>query len=326
MRMAVSTLGAMPISSSKRGLDKAVVMPPEITPELRALMAEIGPRWREDVPGHVRCMIDSYSSVLKQAPKDGVEVTRDIAYGSHPRQRFDIFAPTPPVGRRSTVLFVHGGAFVDGQPNRSQEIYANVLHYFGRHGVVGVNIGYRLAPEAVYPEATRDVAAVVRRIREDAGALKIDPDRIFLMGHSAGGAHVASYAYDRRHWPKAGPGIAGLIVVSGRVRADNLPENPNARKVEAYYGTNPALYDDLSPVTHVDPNSVPTLVAWTEFENPLIDLYCAELVYRLTQAKRRSPPVVWLRDHNHTSGIAHFNTAEDTLGRAILSFMGQAVA
>ena len=30
--------------------------------------------------------------------------------------------------------------------------------------------------------------------------------------------------------------LAGSIVVSGRVRADNLPTNPNARKVEAYYG------------------------------------------------------------------------------------------
>jgi hypothetical protein len=68
---------------------------------------------------------------------------------------------------------------------------------------------------------------------------------------------------------------------------------------------------------------VPTLVAWSEFENPLLDVYCAELVHQLGVAKRRTPPSVWLKGHNHTSIIAHFNTQEDALGRAILTFIGE---
>jgi len=79
--------------------------------------------------------------------------------------------------------------------------------------------------------------------------------------------------------------------------------------------------DDLSPVTHVDAGSVPTLVAWGEFENPLIDVHCAELVSRLSQAKRRSPPTVWLRGHNHTSTMAHIGTADELLGEALLDFV-----
>ena len=77
----------------------------------------------------------------------------------------------------------------------------------------------------------------------------------------------------------------------------------------------------LSPVSHVDANSVPTFVAWGEFENPLLDVHCAELVYRLATAKRRSPPTLWLRGHNHTSTIGHINTSEDELGRAMLDFI-----
>ena len=53
----------------------------------------------------------------------------------------------------------------------------------------------------------------------------------------------------------------------------------------------------------------------------LIDVHCAELAFRLAQAKRRSPPLMWLRGHNHTSAIAHINTAEDTLGQAMLDFI-----
>jgi acetyl esterase len=78
---------------------------------------------------------------------------------------------------------------------------------------------------------------------------------------------------------------------------------------------------DVSPVAQVDASSVPTFIAWAEFENPLIDMHCAELAFRLAQAKRRSPPLMWLRGHNHTSTIAHINTAEDLLGRAMLDFI-----
>jgi hypothetical protein len=41
----------------------------------------------------------------------------------------------------------------------------------------------------------------------------------------------------------------------------------------------------------------------------------------LAAAKRRAPPLLWLKGHNHTSMIAHINTAEDVLGRAMLAFI-----
>jgi acetyl esterase len=294
---------------------------PEISDALRAVMAEIGPRWRADTSGHVKLMVEQFSKLLATAPPDGLSVRMDVAYGEHERQRFDIYAPTAPGQNRPAVLFVHGGAFIDGHRNRTGQIYSNVTRYFARHGLVGINIGYRLADVVQYPGATRDIAAVVAWTRENAGELGIDPSRIFLMGHSAGGAHVASYAYDKRLHPADGPGLAGLIVLSGRVRADNRPDNPNARKVEAYYGADSARYDDVSPVMHVSADSLPTFVAWSEFENPLIDVYCAELTWRLGQAKGRTPPILWLKGHNHTSTIGHIGTADDALGTAMRAFI-----
>jgi acetyl esterase len=295
---------------------------PEIPDALRALMAEIGPRWGTNPAAHVKLMVDQFSEVLRRAPKDGVTIRAGISYGPHLRQIFDLFTPDDGNTKRPAVVFVHGGAFLDGHPNRTEEIYSNVLHYFSRNGIVGANAGYRLAGDAKYPDATKDIATVIKRVREHADEIGVDASRIFLMGHSAGAAHAGSYAYDKRLQPASGPGIAGFIVVSGRVRAETLPENPNAHKVAAYYETTDAArLDDISPVSHVGPDSVPTFVAWAEFENPLIDLHCAELVFRLATAKRRSPPTSWLRGHNHTSAIGHINTAEDDLGRALLDFI-----
>jgi acetyl esterase len=292
---------------------------------LRALMAEIGPRWGAATSANVRRMIDEFTRVHEAVPRTSIRESRDLAYGAHPRQRLDIYAPADPGKHRAAVVFVHGGAFTEGDRNRSPEIYANVGRYFARHGILGVNIGYRLAPEIQYPEGSRDVGAALAWIRNQARDFSVDPARIFLMGHSAGAAHAATYAYECRLHPSDGSGLAGLIVVSGRVRADNLPENPNAARVESYYGNNSSEYDSCSPVSHVDSNSLPTLIAWSEFENPLLDVYCAELVHRLGVAKRRSPPVVWMKSHNHTSIIAHIGLDEDALGTALRAFIANPV-
>jgi acetyl esterase len=295
---------------------------PKIPQALRELMADVGPRWGSNPAAHVKLMVEQFSEVLKQAPQDGVSVRSNIAYGDHPRQYFDLFTPDGQKQPRPIVVFVHGGAFLDGHPNRTEQIYSNVLYYFARHGIAGINMGYRLAGDAKYPGATRDVATVIDWVRQHAQEIGADPSRIFLMGHSAGAAHAGSYAYDKRLQPASGPGLAGFIVVSGRVRVETSAENPNAQKVMAYYETSNAdRLDDVSPVSHVEADSVPTFVAWGEFENPLLDLHCSELVHRLAQARRRSPPVCWLRGHNHTSTIGHINTAEDDLGRAMLDFI-----
>jgi acetyl esterase len=295
---------------------------PEIPTELRELMAQFGPQWLVDRTQKIQTMIDRYSEVLRRSPKDNIDVRRDVSYGQSPRNCFDLYTPNDRSTKRAVVLFVHGGAFMDGHRNRTEEIYSNVSYYLARNGLVAINIGYRLGDEAPYPAGSEDTSAVVSWTHSHATELGIDRSRIFLMGHSAGAAHAASYAYDKRRHPAEGPGLAGLIVVSGRVRVEAQPENPNAEKVIAYYGTDdPQKLDDFSPVSHVGPESIATLVAWGEYENPLLDVHCAELVYRLSVTKQRSPPVVWLRGHNHTSTIAHIGTADETLGQAIVDFI-----
>jgi acetyl esterase/lipase len=294
---------------------------PDIPADLRALMAEIGPKWHDGVTKNVELMVERFSEVLKHSPRGGVTVHRDITYGDHPRQVFDVFVPDDVKEPTAVVLFVHGGAFVSGHRNRTEQIYANVTYYLARRGIAAVNIGYRLANDVKYPGATEDIATVVQSVHDHAGDYGIDPKQIFLMCHSAGAAHAGSYAYDLRFRPAGGNLLAGMIVISGRVRADNLAENPNARKVELYYGSDAATLEAVSPVNHIDRNSVPTFVAWSEFENPLIDVYCAELVYRLAHAKRKAPPSMWLAGHNHTSSIGQIGTSDDALGQAIVDFI-----
>ncbi|MBR0858047.1 alpha/beta hydrolase [Bradyrhizobium liaoningense] len=295
---------------------------PEIPPRLRTLMAEIGPKWREDTTGHVELMLSEFSKVLKPIVWDRVSVKHDLPYGTHERHRLDVYVPAAHASvRPPVVLFIHGGAFVGGHRNRTDQVYSNVASYLAQHGVAAINVGYRLATHATYPAASQDIAAAVEWAYDHAAEFGWNPDRIFLMSHSAGAAHAGAYAYDPAFAAHGRPPLAGMIVVSGRVRIDSLQENPNAAKVELYYGSDQSRYEDYSPVHHVDAGSVATFIAWAEFENPLIDVYCAELAFRLAHAKRKAPPIMWHEGHNHTSAIAHIGTSDDNLGQAIIAFI-----
>ena len=130
---------------------------PEIPQSLRELMAEIGPKW--SAATHMNLMGDKFSEVLAGAPKRA-RVTRDVAYSTHPRQVLDAYEPLErPLG--PAVLFVHGGAFTEGEKDRTPEVFANVGYYLARHGVTCFNVEYRLAPEFTYPSGTEDMAAAV---------------------------------------------------------------------------------------------------------------------------------------------------------------------
>ena len=68
---------------------------------------------------------------------------------------------------------------------------------------------------------------------------------------------------------------------------------------------------------------MPLFIAIAEYENPLLDVYGAEMLHRVAEARNRAPRFLRLADHNHISIVAHFNTQEELLGREILEFFAE---
>lgn len=301
---------------------------PGLPDAARARLLDIGPVWGGDIVAHRKAVLEIYTPVLAARDASGIEVARDLAYGGHARQRLDVVR-APGAARAPVVVFVHGGAFLRGDKDATPQIYGNLPRYFARHGCIGVNLEYRLAPEAAYPAGTEDVALAMAWLRQNIGGYGGDAARIFLIGHSAGGAHAAAYVCDPAPlsvaMPAPGHGIAGLVLISARLRADARPDNPNANGVRAYYGEDASLYEARSVVTHAEALNVPLFLAIAEYENPGLDIYAAEMLHRVSLARRRSPRFLRLARHNHTSIVAHFDTAEDRLGREILDFIARGV-
>ncbi len=294
----------------------------QLPPPMQQLMARIGPVWGTDIRGHSQMVKDAYAPLLAAASNDGISVTRNVAYGLHARHVLDIFQPpaTQNAGAHlGVVVFMHGGAFVRGDKQASPEIYDNLMFWFAKQGYLGINIEYRLAPESAYPGGADDVALAMAWLHANAAAHGGDPAKLFLIGHSAGGTHVASYVFD----PKLGYSgryTAGAVLVSGRLRADMSPENPNAEGVRAYFGNDTTLFDQRSPVSHAACSNMPVFIVTAEFENPLLDVYGIEMAYQLSLTRRKAPRYRQMRGHNHMSVVAHFNSGEDALGREILDF------
>ncbi|MSP89427.1 MAG: alpha/beta hydrolase [Alphaproteobacteria bacterium] len=206
------------------------------------------------------------------------------------RHRLDIYRPDGARKGMPVVVFLHGGAYVRGERNLNAEIYGNVSMYFAQNRMLGVNATYRLAPAAQWPAASEDVSALVTWLKAHASEYGGDPRRIYLIGHSAGATHVATYAFLKDLHPKSGPGVAGLILMSGRYHFDPNPDDPNLRNFQAYFGTDPKRYPAMSPINHVKrARKLPVFIAVAEYDNPDLDTQGAMLLSALCQRDRACP-------------------------------------
>lgn len=131
------------------------------------------------------------------APKNFI-AHRDIPYidGTNSGyQNLDLFVPDGP-GPFPVVVWIHGGAWYAGDKNPCP------FWVLAREGYAVVAINYRLSTQAAFPAQIDDCKAAIRWLRAHAQEYHLDPSRIAVWGHSAGG-HLASLlglSGDKKNW------------------------------------------------------------------------------------------------------------------------------
>lgn len=182
-----------------------------------------------------------------------------LRYGDHSRQSVRVYPATGSADRASRPLavYIHGGAWRMGSPERVRA----KPQWFAEAGWVFASVGYRVLPEAPVEEQARDVAAGLRALRADAVRLGFDPQRIVLMGHSAGAHLAALVATDERYLGEDRAAVRAVILLDGAgydVTHEFMLRGPLARKLYGdAFGEDPARQRALSPITHVDAGDPP---------------------------------------------------------------------
>ena len=264
---------------------------------------------------------EMFTELHRSVPKGDVEVIGNVSYGPDPLQEFDIYRAES-IESAPIVVFMHGGAYVRGARNSSDEISSNIPRFFARNGLIGINIDYRLAPAAPWPAGPEDLGTVVRWLKKNGEQYGGDANRIFLIGSSAGATHVATYAYHPALRGDADHGVAGIILVSGRYRIAPKPSDPNYPNVQAYFGSDPKLYPERSVITHVQGGpSIPTYIVIAEYDNEGLDVSGAELFAALCARDGACPRFSRLERHNHVSPLFAIGTTDQYLARQILDFI-----
>jgi alpha-L-fucosidase 2 len=176
------------------------------------------------------------------------ELKPDIEYGraGDVSLRLDAHVPDSP-GPHPVAILVHGGGWSRGDKRAAAEgDNSDISPWFGPFSEAGFtwfSINYRLAPAHLWPACFEDVQAAIRWARAHAAEYKGDPQRIVLVGHSAGG-HLVCLAAVRAEADTRVQAVVGFAAVTDH-------EKDSARR----NGLSPALQRLLNRPNLIDPTS-----------------------------------------------------------------------
>ena len=256
-----------------------------------------------------------YAPMFPKEAWAGVNIQRDIAYGSDPLQKLDVFTPDGAKGKKLPVLlFVHGGGFTRG--DKHGDFYPdNITLWAAKNGMVGVNINYRLAPKDPWPTGAKDLASAIAWTKANIARHGGDPNRIVLFGHSAGANHVADYAAHPEVRGAEASSVKGVIVVSPAY-STAAGARPNA-----YYGQDADLGSASGQITRLTASPYPIFYAYAEFDPPPMKATATALIEGVCQTKSRCPKSVELKDSNHFSEGMAVGTPDHQLTGPVLEWI-----
>lgn len=196
--------------------------------------------------------VDAQQALNRAVSTRGLTAAADQRYGPSDRNLLDVYAPAN-ARNAPVVLFVHGGSWQGGDKAGHRFVGESLA----RAGYVTGVMNYRLAPQHRYPTYIQDTAAALRWMRDHAKRFGGDPDKLFVMGHSAGAFNAVEAVVNERWLREAGVpirAVRGVIGITGPYSYDfrqyqsrvAFPEN--------------ATPDEVMPDRHVRPDAPPHLL------------------------------------------------------------------
>lgn len=221
-------------------------------------------------------VVDKPETPAAAEDDDSIMVLRDIVYltvqvkdGESIDLKLDVAFPNSTNGKPlPVVVFIHGGGYKMGSKSMGLEL----IKLFAEGKYFAVSIDYRLSDVAPFPAAIYDCKAAIRFLRANAKDWIIDPERIGVFGHSAGG-HLSALlavsnndrAFEGNLAPKSESSAVKCVVdISGPVDFLAFNEEARARTLAAWLGADKETYEmnaeAASPLTYIDSEDPPFLI------------------------------------------------------------------
>jgi arylformamidase len=231
---------------------------------IRACLKDKVAQLSEGCRGELKKRMEQRRGNQPAQPKS--EGGKEISYGSDASQKLDYWPAAAVSGKApALVVYVHGGGWSRGDKVSGA---GSKPEFYNGLGMAFASLNYRLVPAVQPGDQARDIASAIATLRKDAGRLGFDPNRIILMGHSAGAHLAALVATDTRYLAAAGvplSAVRGSVLLDGAgydvAKQMAYEGNRVAGLYQAAFGSDPEGQKALSPATHVAaPNSANWLI------------------------------------------------------------------
>jgi acetyl esterase/lipase len=238
---------------------------------------------------------------------------KDLTYcnSADEATKMDLYYPKEFSKSNPVVVFIHGGGWSGG--DKSDLFDHTDFPALMQAGFSIAAINYRLAPVYPFPIPIQDAKCAVRFLRANAKSLQLDPDRIGVMGDSAGGhlaamlgaADASAKMEGAGGWTDVSSQIQAVVEMYAPVDLSAFIKNVNGsimvRKVfdqKVSPTTNQLrLY---SPITYISKNDPPVLIIHGEMDN-LVPIDQANAYFKLLQ--KNNVPAVLIAVKNAGHGL-----------------------
>jgi acetyl esterase/lipase len=238
---------------------------------------------------------------------------REIAYGHHDAQRFDLYAPKRNTGR--LLVLIHGGGWQQG--SRRDNLW--LVPQFLSQGYSVANLGYRLLAHAPAPAAAEDVREGLDKIRQITSTEHAHAPKIGIIGFSAG-AHLALLAVLASSEAIRGPRFHAHAVVSfwGITDLTDLVFGPNTRDfAQRWIGQGPEaekMAKVLSPVQY-EPLNHTALLAIHSTRDPVVPFAHSQRLVSRWRISGRPAELVCLDHEGHAPDRSEYPPLLDKVNR-----------
>ena len=285
-----------------------------------------------DAMKHASCLL---FAVALLSPARAQDVKRNIPYADQAdeRQVLDVYSPRN-AKNLPVVFWIHGGGWQTGDKTDVQI----KPQAFMDKGFVFVSTNYRLLPKVDMGTIVRDVAKSIRWVHDHIADYGGDPERLLIMGHSAGAQLAALICTDDRYLKAEGLSldiIKGCVPVDGdtydvpaiietaetRWRVHGLPRAKFGHREK--FGNDPAKHRDFSAVTHVARGKgIPPFLILHVAGHP--DTTAQALRLRNVLRDAGIPATVFAaRETTHAKLSADLGKPDDPATKALFEFLGK---